>query len=332
MHMLPFLVAALLTHAALPAAALDFDPKRVYRDTAPAVVLVAAFDPRQREQSLGTGAFIRADGLVLTNAHVIFNDKLQRPYKNLRVFLKPRRITGDIRKDTALKHKARLIHYSTSLDLALLKIQGGGSPLPYLKFADSSRIEIGEPVLAIGHPEQGGLWTLTTGTISSQIENFQNVAGKNVFQTETSINKGNSGGPLLDRYGAMVGINSNIARKGKSGLLITDINFSIKSNVALGWLNSLGYSFVAAAPEAFAAGPALQQKAGIVPTEEPPSAKPPAAAPNPGAGEPRILTERHPYKAEDLRKQVETEMEDMMEEMRGKLESNRPAAKNQKTR
>ncbi|MFQ5672498.1 MAG: trypsin-like peptidase domain-containing protein [Nitrospinales bacterium] len=327
MRILPFLVITLLTHTSLSAAALDFDPKQVYRETAPAVVLIAAFDPRQPNQSLGTGAIIRSDGLVLTNAHVIFSDKLGRPYSKLRVFLKPRHITGNIKKDTTRKHKARLLNYSTSLDLALLKIQGGASPFPHLEFADSSRIEIGEPVLAIGHPEQGGLWTLTTGTISSQIENFQEIAGKNVFQTETSINKGNSGGPLIDRYGAMVGINSNIAREGKGGLVITDINFSIKSNVALRWLDSLGYSFVPAVPGAFAAMPSLPQEAGIVPMEEPPSAKPRTAVP----GEPRILTDRHPYKAEDLRQQVETEMENMMEEMRGKIRSGRPAAKTQKT-
>jgi serine protease Do len=51
-------------------------------------------------------------------------------------------------------------------------------------------------VVAIGHPEQGGLWTLTTGVISAEIDNFNGVKGKQVFHTETGLNRGNSGGPL----------------------------------------------------------------------------------------------------------------------------------------
>ena len=228
-----------------PTFAADFIPKNIYRQTADAVVLVTAAEYNTRTHSLGTGAIIRKDGLVITNAHVVYNDKLGRIYKKLNVYLKPPRVTGNIQKDATRKYEASIIHFSNSLDLALLRIKKISSllNLKTIEFHDSDTVEIGDPVVAIGHPEQGGLWTLTTGTISSQIDDFQEVSGKNVFQTETSINKGNSGGPLIDASGYMIGINSNIARKGKSGAVITSINFSIKSNVARKWLNRFGFSF-----------------------------------------------------------------------------------------
>ena len=99
-------------------------------------------------------------------------------------------------------------------------------------------VSVGDPVVAIGHPEQGGLWTLTTGTISTQIQNFDRIKGKNVFQTEASFNRGNSGGPLIDQSGNMVGINTMIARKAKDGMAITAVNFSLKSQVAMDWLRA----------------------------------------------------------------------------------------------
>jgi serine protease Do len=95
-------------------------------------------------------------------------------------------------------------------------------------------------VIAIGHPEQGGLWTLTTGVISAEVDNFNGVKGKHVFQTETSLNRGNSGGPLVDSEGHMIGVNTAIARVAPDGMPITSISFSLKSSVARQWLLEQG--------------------------------------------------------------------------------------------
>lgn len=240
-RLLGFLILGLTTQAF----AADLSPRQIYRQTADAVVLVTAAEFNSRSHSIGTGAIIRKDGLVITNSHVVYNDELDRIYKKLNVYLKPPRVTGNIKRDATRKYKASIVHYSKPLDLALLRINNIPSwlKLNTIEFNDSDNVEIGDPVVAIGHPEQGGLWTLTTGSISSQVDDFQNVPGKNVFQTETSINKGNSGGPLIDANGHMIGINSNIARKGKNGTVITSVNFSIKSNVARRWLKRFGYSF-----------------------------------------------------------------------------------------
>jgi serine protease Do len=313
-----------------PASGRDFDPKRIYEKTAKAVVLISAFDRGQRSASNGTGSIISEDGLILTNAHVIFNDERDKPFDSIRVFLKPDRVTGNLKNDTSKKYRATLVHYSNQLDLAVLKIQDSQIPkaLPLLELSDLSKTSIGDSVLAIGHPEQGGLWTLTTGTISSLIENFEGARGKDVFQTETSINKGNSGGPLIDQYGHMVGINSMIARKGKSGITITDVNFSIKSTVAMKWMRSVGYSYRYAMNTSQEVTPPKgkhtpTEKAGIVPvpTQIPEQTE---IIPEPEqkyTKETEILTEIHPYKEQDLFEQVEDEMEDMIKEMKGRIRS-----------
>jgi serine protease Do len=98
-------------------------------------------------------------------------------------------------------------------------------------------------VVAIGHQEQGGLWTLTTGVISAEVDNFNCVKGKQVFHTETGLNRGNSGGPLLDGEGWMIGVNTAIARVASDGLPITSIGFSLKSSVARPWLREQGVGF-----------------------------------------------------------------------------------------
>ncbi len=297
--------------------AVNFDPKEVYQESSKSVVLVIASDLGIEHKSLGTGSIIRPDGLIITNTHVIYSDEVNRPYNQISVFLKPGHLTGNLKKDTSIRYNAVLINYSLPLDLAVLKIRQASTPVsfPFLLFSDPDLVEIGEPVLAIGHPEQGGLWTLTTGTISSQADNFQNISGKSVFQTETSINKGNSGGPLLDKNGYIVGINSNISRKSEDGTAITGINFSIKSSVAVDWLNSIGYTYDFANT-----GKAVrteEQKATIVPKPVPPLPQPQMKPPV--EDKPVIVSEPRPYKEEDLFKQTENEMENMMQDMKGKL-------------
>ena len=190
----------------------------------------------------GTGSIIQQDGLILTNAHVVIEEQTGQPYPRLTIYLKPDHVTGDPKVDLSRGGKARVVAFSQPLDLALLKLEGMPGPFPVLGLDDSDRTEIGDRVVAIGHPEQGGLWTLTTGTISAEFDNFNATKGKSVFQTETGLNRGNSGGPLLDTHGRMIGVNTAIARVAADGLPITSISFSLKSNVAKRWLGEQGVS------------------------------------------------------------------------------------------
>lgn len=193
-------VFLLLTGLATSVQAAQLEPAEIFQNAAPSVVVVWATDPGKKSGGVGTGSIIRKDGLVLTNAHVIFHDESDRPYRKIDIILfpdNPAPISG-LKRESAI-----LLKYSRELDLALLKIQPGNrnANFPIIQFSDSNEVKIGDPVAAIGHPESAGLWTQTTGTISSQINDFEGNKGKHVFQTEASINKGNSGGPLIDAGG-----------------------------------------------------------------------------------------------------------------------------------
>ena len=181
-----FLILVLVGLIFLPdrVAASGFNPANLYKDVSDSIVAVIGWDSKKGKKSFGTGSIIHKDGLILTNAHIIINKENKRPFKNLYIILKPDQVTGNFKKDTSRIYRSRLINYSSKLDLALIKIrQGSAAMYRSINFADSCLVSIGDPVLAIGHPENGGLWSLTTGTISSKINNFQKIFGKNVFQT-----------------------------------------------------------------------------------------------------------------------------------------------------
>ena len=218
----------------------ELSPREIYEQASPAVVMVMGYADGGRKGSGGTGSIIQSDGLVLTNAHVVIEEQTGKPFARLSVFLKPFRVTGESKSDLSRMARAKLLAYSQPLDLALLKLEGVTEPLPVVDVSESGRVRIGDRVVAIGHPEQGGLWTLTTGVISAEVNNFKGVKGKHVFQTETGLNRGNSGGPLLDGEGQMVGVNTAIARVASDGLPITSISFSLKSSVARQWLREQG--------------------------------------------------------------------------------------------
>jgi serine protease Do len=309
--------------------ARDLTPREIYERSSPAVVMIIGYSNSGQRGSGGTGSIIQQDGIVLTNAHVVIEEQTGKPYPRLTIYLKPERVTGDRKVDLSRSGKARVVAFSQPLDLALLKLDGPPGPFPVLELDDSDRTEIGDRVVAIGHPEQGGLWTLTTGTISAEFENFNATKGKSVFQTETGLNRGNSGGPLLDTYGRMIGVNTAIARVAPDGLPITSISFSLKSNVAKRWLRDQGVS----AQEAVAPSDtlALDKSAGrSTPLPRGQSTQPgsPPAAPTiaspspPPEAAPQTVTSPRPYNLDRLiseRSRAEADLEDMIKEMRGKL-------------
>lgn len=226
-------MALLVSAGASPAAARELTPKEIYKQHAKAVVLIFATDG-SAQGSAGTGSIISKEGEVITNAHVV--SKEGTPFKKVFIYLKPDKLVGSMKDDLKERYKATIIDLDPTLDLALLKIDDPPANLQTLPFTDPDKVEIGDPVVAIGHPETGGLWTLTTGAVSAVVKDFQGVDGKDVFQTEASVNRGNSGGPLLNAYGQMVGINTCISRRAADGLAITAINFSLKSSVPVEWM------------------------------------------------------------------------------------------------
>ncbi len=235
---------AALCLLATAARAEEIDYKKLYAAAAPSVVLV--YGTEGNVGSIGSGSVIRSDGLVITNAHVILNHDTARPWPKLFIYLKPERVTGADAQDLKSGYEAQLLVSSAQLDLALLRIVNPPGGLPVLPISDDSGVGVGEATAAIGHPEKGSKWSLTTGRIGGEWNDFDGVKGKDVYQMETSVNRGNSGGPLLDGNGHMVGINTSIARRSADGLAITGVNFAVKSSVVRKWIADKGEELGAA--------------------------------------------------------------------------------------
>jgi S1-C subfamily serine protease len=157
----------------------------------------------EREQpvrGIGTGFFIRSDGLLATNGHVVEGAT---------------EITVQVGEDERAL-RGVLVGKDEATDLALVKVEGG--PFPVLGLGDSEGLEVGEWVVAIGNPF-GLSRSVTTGIVSYKGRRDVNPSGRpgyyDFIQTDAAINPGNSGGPLLDARGAVVGINAAVNPAGQ---------------------------------------------------------------------------------------------------------------------
>ncbi|HXC29685.1 MAG TPA: Do family serine endopeptidase [Stellaceae bacterium] len=147
--------------------------------------------PGLRAASLGSGFIIDPSGLIVTNAHVIANAD---------------QITVTLSDDTALQ--AKVIGRDSVTDLALLKVDVK-TPLPAASWGDSTKAKVGDWVLAIGNPfGLGG--TVTAGIISATARDIHSGPYDDYLQTDASINRGNSGGPMFNLQGEVIGINTAI--------------------------------------------------------------------------------------------------------------------------
>lgn len=150
----------------------------------------------QKAESLGSGFIISADGYVVTNNHVISAGQAGAVVESITVTLADRK-----------EYKAKLIGRDAASDLAVLKIEGTG--LPFVRFGDSRQARAGDWIVAIGNPfGLGG--TVTAGIISATHRVTGGGAYDRFIQTDASINRGNSGGPMFDLNGNVIGINSQI--------------------------------------------------------------------------------------------------------------------------
>ena len=148
--------------------------------------------PRARKaQSLGSGFVIDASGIVITNNHVVgdANDIVV-------IFTDGRKL------------KANVIGKDPKVDVAVLKVQSD-KPLKTVKFGDSDKMRVGDGVMAVGNPFGLGE-TVTAGIISARNRNIDSGPYDDFLQTDASINKGNSGGPLFNLQGEVIGINTAI--------------------------------------------------------------------------------------------------------------------------
>jgi serine protease Do len=176
--------------------------------------------PRQNQpesetvQVGGTGFFITADGYILTNNHMVEKDK-----------------TTSVTVTTlgGKEYDAKIVGTDPGTDLALLKIQA--KDMPFAELGDSAQVKVGEWVLAIGNP-LGMEHTVTAGIVSYKGRQIDTQSYQDFIQTDAAINRGNSGGPLINMKGEVIGINSNIVTSGFGGGGNIGIGFAIPSSIA----------------------------------------------------------------------------------------------------
>ena len=215
-------------------------PRQIYEQDAPSVVAIEATSDTasqnegafggffgggaatQPTEDTGSGIVLTKSGLILTNNHVVSGAST---------------ITVQVGGSSAPVRPATLVGVSANNDLAIIKISPTGLNLAPLTFADSDAVQIGDPAYAIGNPF-GLDQTLTTGVVSAlnrQIQSPNNATISGVIQTDAALNPGNSGGPLLNSAGQVIGVNSQIesgsSTLGSSGGN-TGIGFAVSSNTA----------------------------------------------------------------------------------------------------
>ncbi len=171
------------------------------------VVAIKNINPKYHNNLSGSGFFIDENGLIVTNYHVVKNSSQIEVLSNSSVY------------------KAKIIGYDEKYDIALLKINAD-KIFEFVEFADSSKIQIGDFIIAVGNPfGLGG--TVTTGIISALNRNINMSPYDNFIQIDAAINKGNSGGPTFNMEGKVIGVNTAIISPtgGNVGL-----GFSVPSN------------------------------------------------------------------------------------------------------
>ncbi|MGE5229447.1 MAG: S1C family serine protease [Deltaproteobacteria bacterium] len=207
-------------------------PEQIYSTLSGGVVMVLSefggagtdqFGQPQSAQALGTGFVVDNEGYILTNAHVV-DESGQRANSVTVVFnqggSETQRVPG------------QLVGLDIGSDVAVIKVDPAKVDLKPLPLGDSDKVVVGEPVVAIGNP-LGYDFSITSGIVSATGRSLQAPNGQTIpngIQTDAAINQGNSGGPLIDSSGRVIGINEQIASSGGGN---DGLGFAVPINTAV---------------------------------------------------------------------------------------------------
>ena len=207
-------------------------PEQIYSTLSGGVVMVLAefggsgtdqFGQPQSAQALGTGFVVDSEGYILTNAHVV-DENGQRANSVTVVFNKGGSETQRV--------PGQLVGVDIGSDVAVIKVDPAKVDLKPLPLGDSDDVVVGEPVVAIGNP-LGYDFSITSGIVSATGRSLQAPNGQTIpngIQTDAAINQGNSGGPLIDSAGNVIGINEQIATSGGGN---QGFGFAVPINMAV---------------------------------------------------------------------------------------------------
>ena len=223
-----------------PASSTDdrqMTPTEIYRQYAPGVVEVLAtfsggsdfFGQSQSSEALGSGFVVSKDGVIITNAHVVATEGQQGESQRASSV----DVVFKLKGTQTQRVPATILGVDNTSDVAVLKVDPDKAPaLVPIPLGDSDGVQVGESVVAIGNP-LGYDFSLTEGIVSATNRNLQSPNGAviaNGIQTDAAINSGNSGGPLINSRGQVIGVNEQIASQsgGNQGL-----GFAVPINTAI---------------------------------------------------------------------------------------------------
>jgi S1-C subfamily serine protease len=256
---------AAVRNGAKPLLGNDFDPARIYESRADGVVTIHALFGEHSatgESAQGSGFVVSADGHVLTNSHVITTAGEGDS-------------AGDARAADAVyvefrdgeRVPAKIVGWDIFDDVGLLKVDPRQHPVSAVPLGDSDRVAVGEPVAAIGSPF-GEQTSLAVGVVSATHRSISALTSDylitDAIQTDAPINRGNSGGPLFDARGRVLGINAQI--RSNSGLA-EGVGFAVPINAAKRSMRELiatgkvAYAYVGISTDDLT--PALAKRIGV---------------------------------------------------------------------
>jgi serine protease Do len=181
------------------------------------------FESEKREVGGGTGFFVTEDGLLVTNKHVVADEEA-----DYTVLL-----------NNGKKYEAKVVALDPANDIAIVQVDGKGDKFPVAKLGDSENLALGETVVAVGNSLGEFRNTVSVGVVSGLARSV--VAGgsslgleqlNNVIQTDAAINSGNSGGPLANIYGEVIGMNTAVSTRGENigfAIPVNEIKFVLDS-------------------------------------------------------------------------------------------------------
>ena len=212
-------------------AAQAFDPAGIYRRESPGVVTILAtgFGGGTEQGGLGSGFVVGSDGEIATNAHVVTIGEGRSIHEAGKLY---------VHFADGNQVAAKVVGFDPFSDVALIKVVPRGLALHPLAFGSLRDVTVGEPVAAIGSPF-GEERSLSVGVISATDRSIQSLTGfetSGALQTDAAINSGNSGGPLLDARGRVLGINSQIRTTSGEG---SGVGFAVPADVVRRSLDQL---------------------------------------------------------------------------------------------